>query len=72
MTTIFVQDPHFRITLDQIKKHVVFKVSQKNSNVLSDYSFCQKIDWDEAKNRKLPPPFVPDDAFAYHNCNERA
>ena len=56
LKTIFVGDPGFRATLAQIKKHPVFK----------------RIDWKEAKTRQLEAPFVPDDSYTYHNCNDRA
>ena len=56
LQTIFVQDPGFRATLDQIRKHAVFK----------------RINWEHAQNRELTAPFTPNEAEAYHNCNERA
>ena len=56
LKTIFVADPGFRATLDQIKSHAVFK----------------RIDWDEAKDCQLEAPWVPDENMAYHNCNEKA
>ena len=56
LQTIFVQDPGFRATLDQIRKHAVFK----------------RIDWEQAASRELTAPFVPNEADPYHNCNERA
>ena len=56
LQTIFVQDPGFRATLDQIKKHSVFK----------------RVNWEQAANRELTAPFIPDVQQVYHNCNERA
>ena len=44
------------MTLAQIKRHPVFK----------------RIDWEQAKTRELEAPFLPDDSYAYHNCNEKA
>ena len=56
LNTIFVGDPGFRASLDQIKMHPVFK----------------RIDWEDAKNRELDTPFIPNESDAYHNCNNRA
>ena len=56
LRTIFVADPGFRATLEQIKNHTVFR----------------RVNWDEAHNVELKAPWLPDDSFPYHNCNERA
>lgn len=56
LKTIFVADPGYRATLDQICSHAVFK----------------KIDWDEARARQMSAPFIPDESCKYHNCNENA
>lgn len=56
LRTIFVADPGFRASLDTIKLHAVFK----------------KVDWEAAKNVELLAPWLPDESFPYHNCNERA
>mmetsp|Transcript_7869 Transcript_7869/g.9484 ORF Transcript_7869/g.9484 Transcript_7869/m.9484 type:complete len:195 (+) Transcript_7869:717-1301(+) len=56
LRTIFVADPGFRATLDQIKSHAVFK----------------RIDWDEAQSCTMESPWLPNESLPYHNCNERA
>ena len=32
----------------------------------------RRIDWEEAQECQLEAPWVPDESFEYHNCNERA
>ena len=44
LQTIFVADPGFRATLEQIKRHNMFK----------------RVNWDNAESRSLEPPFIPD------------
>ena len=56
LKTIFVQDPGYRATIEQIKQHMIFK----------------KVDWNDAVQRSQEAPFIPNDQFAYHNCNHRA
>ena len=32
----------------------------------------KKINWSDAIERSQEAPFIPNDQFAYHNCNHRA
>ena len=57
LRTIFVADATYRASLEQIKAHPVFR---------------RIGDWDTVLSYGLEPPFVPDQACAYHNCNEKA
>ena len=49
---IFVPDVNYRATLTQIQGHPIFR----------------KIDWDQAKDKQMKPPFVPTETQSYHNC----
>lgn len=50
---IFVADPCFRLTLEQIKKFELVFTS---------------IDWSQAAQRKLNAPWIPEEDAPYHNC----